>query len=727
MFNFLNHQMRRSRFLLYAAAIVMSACTEQLVSTDVAVEQGEISVSLVSQDGHQVVVPLSKSVVDTPDANAFEIEIFNSSGVRLYRDSYENTVGKKILLNAGDYRLLAQYGDSLGVGFDVTYFAADQNFTVHGQTSEEVNAVAKMANVKVAVNFGENLRTYYPEHFARVKHPELSDYLQFEKDETRAGYIPAEDLVLEIHVTDEGKQKYWAAPAITCAPNDFVTFNVDIDPRTGDITAGITIDDTVDLVEKEITIPADAASQDAPAITMSGFDDSRTFNFVEGVEYSGVQSDFVVMGGIAQCRLDIKSDYLVALGLPAQVDLVNADESVKKQFEDVGIRWNSGMTGKRIASVDFSGLSSKLAYDPDNVFSATFTVTVTDENGKESVSEEYVLKQVPPVFSLSAAEGNAFARRIEGVTADVTSGNPALLTLEYSTDNSFWTAVPANSVSGTTINYSTLSGLVPETDYYLRTKYNGNDNLVSEVVTLRTETAAQIGNSGFEEWQSQVYEFNVASLWNNKSVTWYQPWGTDKWWDVNSRKAFHSYSALTAAQNLRSFPTVAWSDDAFDGKSAHIFTANTGTASTADVTYADDTTVGELFIGTADDSGNHSSDGHDFPSRPSALSFKYKYSPVSEDAFYVKVEIKAADGSVIVSKEILDGPAASSWSDYRINLEYQDMSRKAASIFISFKSSSAADSSAGYAKNSVVEAAGGDYTGHFGSSLRIDDLQMIYE
>lgn len=726
MFNFLNHQMRRSRFLLYAAAIVMSACTEQLVSTDVAVEQGEISVSLVSQDGHQVVVPLSKSVVDTPDANAFEIEIFNSSGVRLYRDSYENTVGKKILLNAGDYRLLAQYGDSLGVGFDVTYFAADQNFTVHGQTSEEVNAVAKMANVKVAVNFGENLRTYYPEHFARVKHPELSDYLQFEKDETRAGYIPAEDLVLEIHVTDEGKQKYWAAPAITCAPNDFVTFNVDIDPRTGDITAGITIDDTVDLVEKEITIPADAASQDAPAITMSGFDDSRTFNFVEGVEYSGVQSDFVVMGGIAQCRLDIKSDYLVALGLPAQVDLVNADESVKKQFGDVGIRWNSGMTGKRIASVDFSGLSSKLAYDPDNVFFATFTVTVTDENGKESVSEEYVLKQVPPVFSLSAAEGNAFARRIEGVTADVTSGNPALLTLEYSTDNSSWTAVPANSVSGTTINYSTLSGLVPETDYYLRTKYNGNDNLVSETVTLRTETAAQIGNSGFEEWTTSEHSYKIA-LGGTWTYNWYQPWSdaSSAWWDVNSKTSMPT-SGVGGVTNMyvKSCHKAAYSTDAYEGNySAHIYSVKVGWQ-TVDAGGNGDIYAGEIFIGKADDGGNHSSEGHAFGSRPDKFVFYYKYSPVGSEKFYFKFELKASDGSVLASSEETEGNAASEWTRYEIPFTY-DYDKKASSLYVVFRSTSS--SSPSVTNRSTLEIAGADMTAHFGSSLRIDDLQMIYE
>ena len=220
--------MRRLGFVFTIVTVLMSACSKDVnISGNDAVDQpvGEVSISLSSVDGHQIVTPL-KSVVDVPDPNAFEVEIYNSKGIRLYRDTYGNSIGRKIPLNAGDYRLLAQYGDSLGVGFDVVYFAADHNFTVHGQTSENVEAVARMANVKVAVNFGDNLKQFYPEHYARVKHPSLSEYLQFNADETRAGYIPAENLTLEIYAEVDGTWKYYKAPAVECAPNDFITSRV---------------------------------------------------------------------------------------------------------------------------------------------------------------------------------------------------------------------------------------------------------------------------------------------------------------------------------------------------------------------------------------------------------------------------------------------------------------------------------------------------------------------
>ena len=714
--------MRRIGLIISIVAFVVSACSKETEISDggAAGQKGEVIISLTSVDDHKNVTPV-KSTVDAPETEAFKIEIFNSKGTRLFRDTYGNAAGTKIPLNAGDYRLLASYGDSLAVGFDAIYFAADQNFTVRPQTAETINATAKMANVKIAVNFGDNLCLNYPEHYAAVRHPELEEYLQFDADETRPGYIPGGDLVLEIYAKEDGTWKYFQADPMACAPNDFVTFNVDIDTRSGDLKVGISIDDSVEEVNKEIVIPADKADKAAPAVSLSGFD-GDTFSFTEAVDYPGTQADFVAEAGIRSCILETVS----GCDLPGSVDLATADESVMEQFAKFGIRWNAGMQDKRIASVDFSGMG-KNVYDPEAPFSATFTLTVTDQLGRSSAPVSFTASQVPPQYEFAAVPGNAFARRIEGLTANVPVGNPAAYELQYSSGNSEWKPVAVKSIDGQNISYDVISGLAPETEYTFRTVYNGNAKSVSALSGLTTETELQIANSGFEDWTESVYEFNVAALWNNKSLTWYQPWTSDKWWDVNSRKAFNSYSALTANQNYRSFPTVGWSSDASNGsRSAHIFTVNTSTSSTADIAYAEDTKVGELFIGTADEGGNHSSEGHEFSSRPSAFEFMYKYAPLSGETFYVKVEIRAADGTVIASEEVTDGPSSNGWTPYRLEIGYSDMTRKASSIYIVFKSTSSAASSAAYEKQVQIELAGGSYTVHAGSSLRIDNLQMIY-
>ena len=172
-------------------------------------------------------------------------------------------------------------------------------------------------------------------------------------------------------------------------------------------------------------------------------------------------------------------------------------------------------------------------------------------------------------------------------------------------------------------------------------------------------------------------------------------------------------------------PTVAYSADSFSGsKSAHIFTVNVGYFNTPDVA-SGTSYAGELFIGTADDSGNPTYSGHRFTTRPDKISFRYKYAPQGSEKFYVKIELKDAAGSVLYSKEDTQGPEAKEWTEYTTSIDWADLTKKPENILIIFKSSSSAKPKVSAKSN--LEVAGKTERGHFGSSLYIDDIQMIYE
>ena len=88
--------------------------------------------------------------------------------------------------------------------------------------------------------------------------------------------------------------------------------------------------------------------------------------------------------------------------------------------------------------------------------------------------------------------------------------------------------------------------------------------------------------------------------------------------------------------------------------------------------------------------------------------------------------VKAEDGSVIGSVTDKSGGASSVWSRRRIDLNYTDLTKKAASIYISIKSSSSDDP--GYAGRQIVVADGKEYSGcNIGSILYVDDIELIYE
>ena len=101
---------------------MLAACTQQLSHENGLKEQfGDVRISIVGDE----FLPVSKSQIQAefvPDINDLKIEVFKNPGenqIRLYRDSYANTIQKEAInLNCADYRILASYGDSLAVGFD---------------------------------------------------------------------------------------------------------------------------------------------------------------------------------------------------------------------------------------------------------------------------------------------------------------------------------------------------------------------------------------------------------------------------------------------------------------------------------------------------------------------------------------------------------------------------------------------------------------------------------
>lgn len=667
---------------------------------------------------------------DLPDINDFTVEIISEEdGKKYFRDTYKSAIGRLIPLNAGDYTLKAYHGDPADLGFDAAYFEGLVPFTVHPRTAEKVSGSARLSNVKVAVRYGADLVRDYDDFYATVTvdRSDVDSEIRFGKDETRAGYVPVGDLVLSLYATRKGETQWYQADPIPCNANDFVTLTVNTAPLDGFIKVNITIDDSVDTVTDEVTVPPTALPHDAPLISAKGFDpDGSTFTFVEDCEYPGSQVDFMAGAGIAHAYLDVNSDILSSMGLSSTVDLAAISESDAKILSDAGLRWIEKTAGARIGYLDLSGMGKKFIYDSENPFTASFSLRVEDMAGKVS-QFDFNAVQSPARITLAASDANAFARRIRGVSAIAETGNPSKVALQYSANGTDgWTDVPVSAVSDNTSSFVDITGLSSSTQYYLRTVYNGNPDNTSEPVVLTTEPESQVGNSGFEEWHAEMFKF-TATLIGQKEREWYLPWveDSDAWWAVNSKRTMLS-ECTNWNFDFKVFPTVSWSslNKSSGEKSAQITTVATG-AWAIPQGGAVNPHAGELWIGTADNGGGHLSEGHLFYSRPDAISFWYQYIPVSEETYYAKMELRADDGSVIASGEIANGQKEENGKVEVLPLEYFDYNKKASSIYIYFKSSTS--SSPGYNASVTMEISGKNQTSHIGSVLRIDDVELIYE
>ena len=152
-----------------------------------------------------------------------------------------------------------------------------------------------------------------------------------------------------------------------------------------------------------------------------------------------------------------------------------------------------------------------------------------------------------------------------------------------------------------------------------------------------------------------------------------------------------------------------------------VYTVNVGNANT-DGTAVGTSVPGEIWIGKADNDGNHSADGHAFASRPTAVKFWYKYDSINSESYAVYIVLKDASGNEIARTEKVDGQASSVWSQCEIPVVYLNEDTKAAMLYICFKSCVS-----GGVKTAVsMEIAGKQQTAHIGSVLRIDDIELTY-
>lgn len=341
----------------------------------------------------------------------------------------------------------------------------------------------------------------------------------------------------------------------------------------------------------------------------------------------------------------------------------------------------------------------------------------------------YTAERQTPDFTAVAPENDVFAKhavvRLSSINDEVAADLASSARWAVSTDNgNSWTNVSA-TVSGTSAR---LEGLTPGTAYRVRATVSDKQ----ATAALTTEAALPVPNSGMETW----YEKSGQSNW---SVFYAGASESDAVWGTNN--------PMTTSQgdnkvNQRISGTLETSDAASGSKAALLQTAGWGSGNTTVITvfganaskikYID---PGLLHLGSNRSSRNGNSEqagiistedldcGISFASRPSSLTFKYKYlNKNSEDKGYAEIWVKDASGNILASGNLLLEPA-SSYQDKTIQLNYKAGAAKGAKLYIKFLST--------YDKKFLVKSLDNisfPSTGSklIGSQLYIDDITLNY-
>lgn len=716
---------------------LLTGCTAERPGSDGAPTEGAVRLFL-SQES-----PDTKSDLDDlPSLDDFEVEIYNARALRLYRDTYAQAKEATIKLNAGDFKLVAHHGDTLGAGFDKPYFLAQKEFTVHGFAEnggepDQVEATARLANVRMKVVQGTNLNTSYKDAYVVVRHAHYTKkQVKFVRNESRYGYIPGGNLYLEVYAQlFTGEWKYYKSEPAEYLPNDNVTFNVDAAGRDGSLSVNITVDRSVETIEVDELIGEKALPAREPYFVFNGDKDgayaySCNNGFTKTVNDAILTLSAGASTHIASVVLHTES---VSVTLP-DADLVTVSGADKQSLVNAGLDWMAG-SASNLGYVDFSGLVNNMIAS-GTAASATFTLTLTDGVGQQ-VNGTFSVDVRPFTATVNIPDGNIWAWKMTGVTATVTGEDAlpadATLGLQWSTDGNTWSSEKAAvSVSGNTVQFGDISGLAANTAYRFRVvPMHLTDRASVTAGRFTTEAALQVGNNGFEQYTAQSYTTPV--LWaSDFKVTWWQLYQNagSAWWGVNAMRTIETDEVAKYYQDYKTYPCVAvFNSGSYSGNSVMLATVYMGSSVASEIKHGDTNYPGEIFLGSANNQNKGSwaktVDGHAFTSRPSALTFMHRFNP-NGAAYYAQIQVLDSSNNVIGSGEKNDvTTAVSAWTRVSIPITYTVTNRKAAKLRISIRSSK--NGGEGARKLDNFSTLSGSHKIYCGNALYVDNVELLYQ
>ena len=712
---------------LLLLVLLVSSCS-RVEETYYVPGEGGIRIDLATE------LPATRADVTESSLNVddFKVEILNSKKVIFKRwatfGEYKTQENTAFHMNAGGpYTVRATYGDSLASGWDAWFFMGEQVFEVKPQQTAELSVTCRMANVKVAVAYGENLQADYQDYKATVSNSR--GRLVFEKDRAEAGYIPVGTLTVDMELTDaSGKKWYFRSGEVSAAAGDYITLNLDTKqaPQGSlDLTLSVdysTNDKTVEVGITDAFLPAEK-----PVLSLTGFDaESGQLSFVESNDPGEASVTLTwdpKASPVKSLKLKSESEYFKEHGLPAEVDFCSLTSTDRDLLLNAGLLFPemSGEMTANMVKLEFDGLAPKLEYDDDEAANThTFIIEATDSKDNV-VTKTVTIVPIQASKSLSEIQpGNVWARRAY-LTLN-TDGDPSKLTVQVKENGTELWYTPEGteySVSGKT-SAATVKGLKSNTKYAFRAVYNGF--AAAEAPEMTTETEQQPENASFEEWKE--WDYTVYNLWPKASQTNYAPYKDDSsiWWDCNNSETTPENRTISSNYPWKSFPMVSYVNGRKQGKAAQLMLiaiSNTATGGTAP---SPTVGLGKIFTGVYD-----GVQGRPFSSRPSKLTFWYKYESVNSDNFKVYISMKNGD-TVIGEGSYTSSESKTDWAECAVDITYSRTDLVADTIYIEFVSASDTEKWK-YANNIGDIVYGGDKTAdvHRGSILTVDDLELIYE
>ena len=673
-----------------------------------------------------------------PVASQFNLKITNQvTGSELYNGSYTSDL---IQASTGTYAIEATHGDNPVLALDAPYYKGTAEAELADGESKPVNVKCKVANALASVVFSDGGALKFEDQFSEC---ELNVLVAGDRaliDGVKSAYYRAGSTpTFEFRgiLKDGGEEVVqtltddkFSDPATFAAGAHCV-----ITLKIGAVVPGVKIEiSKVEVNEVTVfeTIPMKWLPK--PKVTATGFDSNNTLAFVETEQkQAALNLDLSSALQDIKFKFNFEDEQFASLDKKKEYLLSTDKETIE---QTLGITLPS--VGDKPESIDLKGLIAKLQTNAGVPTNNSIEIDVQANNrwssdaieGESTPNLKYTLTCNKPEFSIAVQPGNVWTKTFTIDEPTITAGNAEILNeklvyqyKERDAGDDAW-----QTCSG---GLEQVFSDAPENKaYQVRAFYR--EGIVSDVVDITLETPAQLPNSDMEEWWIETK--TAGSLITKKTYYTFHPYaegqGNSSWWDTNNDKAQGGTVAFGIWYEGCFASCVSYTTDVHGGsKAALIYLSGCGDGyANTSGSYVGGAMVGSLFIGSYN---SGIIQGHSFESRPSSLSFWYKYKPYNSDAFKVIVSLK--DGDTEIATGTYEPTAYSeednAYKQATVDFNYTDDKATATTICVQFLASNKTElSGSDFAWGTTINYPTiGDWTVHMGSVLKIDDLHLNYD
>lgn len=695
-------------------SLLFVGCQEEQLNN---MQTGGFQISLQDVAADITTKTLLKDLED-PIVSNFHLKITNeNNGISAYDGAY---ISDLIPASTGIYSITATHGDNPPLAKDNPYYKGDTTgVELEEDQVASVELKCRVANALASVVYTSEamFKEVFTDYGVKVGIGKLTVDLENGTTESayyQAGSIPTFTFVGTLKGNGKEVTKVLEDTKLTDPSTFAAGQHCKITLSLSTTTSGLNLHiEKVEATPVTITATIPMEWLPAPKVSATGFDENKTLTIYETVTPDAASIDFEVAQPLQDLSftLNFEDEQFTSLNKDYQLSTMTDEEKIA--LSDAGI--TLPLIGSNEPKIAFSqAFNARLLSKNDGVVNNTITINSVQANNRENKDEApltYIIAVHKPEFSVSVLPGNIWTKEFTAEEITVKEGKGDLgiikkdLVYQYQDSDGEW-----KNCSNQDSRQQIFAEHPQQRNYKVRALYR--NVLASDEVDVELEEPKALPNGNMDEWTSST----------RYNQPYYQPWSNEAWWDSNNNatmpKSYWTYP------NYKCFPTTTYTEAGVSEKAVVIRSVAINGAN-SEIMGAG-STRGILYIGSTSDDGTMT-EGRVWSSRPSQLTFMYKYDSYDNERFGVYIELISQDGTIIASGQFIStqGVNISNFEKVEVPLNYTDSSLKAGKIKIRFVS--VADGESVSTRKQTISIPAGSYKIYGGSALTVDDITLVYD